>query len=602
MAIILWIHPKDRAEILLEWGGFFAKEFDLSLIVCFSGPRQAATESKSLYSKERLEGSFLALIPSQIVLNQLNGPSQFELLQNACKDNNARLLICGPRGMEELDGLCEKKNSRYWSDHLPCPSIVMRGKNPADSLSLRVGVNLHGHSADADLLRFSRNWGKLNPNLAVDYFQNFDHRNEESEQEAIRYLNELNQKIGIKDRTNKEADIAIKILENQAFCDEIRELSANGYRLIIAAPPNQQWMHRLLYDTLKEEEAYDENIAAIGIFFKSGEPHQAIAGSLIEKLQSLLPALNRQDRLHLFEQLEHRSNSNIDFVTLIILASLIASLGLLQNSPAIIIGAMLVAPLMTPMIGAGLGLVQGNVLLVKNAVITIGNGFLMALLLGVLVGVLVPGTHLSSEILSRTSPNVLDLMVALLSGIAAAYSTARPGLMGALPGVAIAAALVPPLASAGICISRSQPLLGIGAASLFGINLIAIILASAITLYFLGLRPVELLRPYRLWAQRSLQILLIAALVISFPLTIAFIEQLNPPVTNRLKQLKAHWPGPSELILLEQNRPNSKVIILHVNSPKPLENEELEGIRVIVEQFYGENIELEVHQTLVTKI
>ena len=602
MSIILWIHPKDRAEILLEWGGFFSKEFDLPLNVYFSGPRQAAPETKSLYSKERPEGTFLALIPSQIALNQLNGPSQFDLLQNACRENNTAFLLCGPRGMEELDGLCEDQTSRYWSDHLPCSSIVLRGKNPLKNHSLKVGVNLHGHGADADLLRFLHSWEKLNPVLSVDYFQNFDHRNDANEQEAIRYHHELIHNVKLKDEIDQNANTTIKILQNQYFCDEIRELSTNGYKLIIAAPPNQQWMRRLLYDTLKEEEAYDENIAAIGVFFKSGRPHQGLPKSIREKLQELLPALSRQDRLSLFEQLAHKSSSSVDFVTLIILSSLIASLGLLLNSPAIIIGAMLVAPLMTPMIGAGLGLVQGNVLLVKNALVTIGNGFLMALLLGVFVGILVPGNHLSSEILSRTSPNVLDLMVALLSGIAAAYSTARPGLLGALPGVAIATALVPPLASAGICLSRSEPLLGIGSASLFGINLVAIILASAITLYLLGLRPVELLKPHRLWAQRSFQVLLILALVISFPLTIKFIEQLNPPGTNRLIQIKANWPGPSSLRFLEQDSQNSKLIILHVNCPKPLENSELDRIRALFEPFYGDDIELEIRQTLVARI
>ena len=103
--------------------------------------------------------------------------------------------------------------------------------------------------------------------------------------------------------------------------------------------------------------------------------------------------------------------------------------------------------------------------------------------------------------MARTEPNILDLLVALFSGIAAAYSTARPGLMGALPGVAIAAALVPPIASAGIALALGRSSQALGAASLFGVNLILIILASAFTLYCMGVRSTPEEPSQRVWAK-----------------------------------------------------------------------------------------------------
>lgn len=242
-------------------------------------------------------------------------------------------------------------------------------------------------------------------------------------------------------------------------------------------------------------------------------------------LESVFPHLGRDGRLDLFDHLRQGSNASVDFITLMALSTAIASLGLIQNSGAVVIGAMLVAPLMTPMIGAGLGLVQGNLVLVQTASRAILLGFLLALGVGFFFGLWSPlMPALTPEIVARCHPNLLDLWIALFSGVAAAYALARPGLVAALPGVAIAAALVPPIATVGICLAVGQLSSAAGAALLFATNLVAIIIASAGTLYLMGIRGSSAQTTTRLFVRRTWTLLFVSVVVLSIPLAIALLS------------------------------------------------------------------------------
>jgi len=162
--------------------------------------------------------------------------------------------------------------------------------------------------------------------------------------------------------------------------------------------------------------------------------------------------LDRERRISLVERVQNSSQWDFDFVALICLSTLIAGLGLLQDSTAVVIGAMLVAPLMTALVGAGLSLIQGNRRLIRNAACSVVLGFLLSFAIGLFLGLMARyftdvTEHLPDEMKSRGSPGVLDLVIAFASGVAAAYAMGRPNLVSALPGVAIAAALVPPIAT-----------------------------------------------------------------------------------------------------------------------------------------------------------
>ncbi|MCA9311361.1 MAG: DUF389 domain-containing protein, partial [Phycisphaerales bacterium] len=154
---------------------------------------------------------------------------------------------------------------------------------------------------------------------------------------------------------------------------------------------------------------------------------------------------------------------------------------------AVVIGAMLVAPLMTPLLAIAISLVQGNIRLFRKAWQAMGVGILGALLASMLVGLLSPWNDLSAEVVARGSPNTFDLATALLSGIAAAFALARPGLAGTLVGVAIAVALVPPLATVGISTIKGEFAVTAGAAVLFLTNLVAIVAGAWLVFRLFGL-------------------------------------------------------------------------------------------------------------------
>ena len=259
----------------------------------------------------------------------------------------------------------------------------------------------------------------------------------------------------------------------------------------------------------------------------------------------LLPQMNPTDYADLFEKLQAGSRWNSDFIIMLSLAAGIATLGLLQSSPAVVIGSMLLAPLMTPMIGMGLALNQGNAKLARSCSRAIGRGFLAALGISAFLALITPGSDLTPEVLARTEPNILDLLIAVFSGAAAAYALARPSLAGTIAGVAIATALVPPLCSAGISLAYRQLPESIGALSLLIANVLAIILAAAATFRAMGLSALTASAPRRFWVKHVVAGLTVCVLAIAIPLGSTFMRQVregkNAPIafalTNEMREI-----------------------------------------------------------------
>jgi uncharacterized hydrophobic protein (TIGR00271 family) len=172
------------------------------------------------------------------------------------------------------------------------------------------------------------------------------------------------------------------------------------------------------------------------------------------------------------------------------LAATIASYGLLANSPAVVIGAMIIALLLGPISGVALALVDGEWRLLFSSLGTLVAGVCVVMVVGLTIGFLHSDIPVTAEILARTSPNIMDLMIALAGGAAGAYATVSPRLNTAFIGVAIATALVPPLCAASILFARGEVALGFGAVSLSLINMVAIQFAFVVVLWFTGFRRV----------------------------------------------------------------------------------------------------------------
>ena len=209
------------------------------------------------------------------------------------------------------------------------------------------------------------------------------------------------------------------------------------------------------------------------------------------QFQELLPTLTVDEQADVYKQIRRGARPGIDYFAMIGLAAAIASFGLVLSSPAVIIGAMLVAPLMAAIMGLGLGVIQGDSRLLRLAGSATLRGMILAIAVGALIGLLLWGrVEATPEILGRTAPNLLDLGVAIASGLAGAYALCRKNVSTSLPGVAIAAALVPPLATVGIGLTLQDLRISGGALLLFLTNLASIIFSSTFVFFLLGFRPV----------------------------------------------------------------------------------------------------------------
>lgn len=184
----------------------------------------------------------------------------------------------------------------------------------------------------------------------------------------------------------------------------------------------------------------------------------------------------------------------IRFLTLMGFASVIASMGVITDSTAVVIGAMLIAPLMTPLMGMAISLVMGWPRRLGRSALVAVSGIAFAIGLGVLLGLSVPAvidTATNSQIVARSSPTVLDLITALAAGSAGAYGLSRPDVSDSLPGVAIAISLVPPLSVVGIAFSQGDWAAGNGALLLFCTNMLAILVMGGVTFVATGVTPIR---------------------------------------------------------------------------------------------------------------
>jgi len=194
---------------------------------------------------------------------------------------------------------------------------------------------------------------------------------------------------------------------------------------------------------------------------------------------------------NLFKNLREESRTSQTFMVLLIFATMIATFGLFINSSSVIIGAMLLAPLMQPIVSLSMGVLRQDTTLEINGARTITIGVIAVLLTAALIALFIPIEKLSSEMAGRLSPTILDLFVAMVSGAAAAYAKSNEKILGSLAGVAIAVALVPPIAVAGIGLGWSDWGMFSSAFLLFVTNLVGIVLSAALMFVFLGFSPLH---------------------------------------------------------------------------------------------------------------
>jgi len=267
------------------------------------------------------------------------------------------------------------------------------------------------------------------------------------------------------------------------------------------------------------------------------EPVQPSTRSVIRFMfRKIVKPVTRERRAEVQVQLRDSCTPDFDFFLLVVLSAVIATLGLLTNSAAVIIGAMLVAPLMSPIIGIGLASLTGDARLFRDSGVALAQGAILAILMAVLLTwgnrhlPFVTLQELPVEVLSRTRPSPIDLTIALAGGMAAAFALAMPSISAALPGVAIATALMPPLGVIGIGIAMGRWEVAGGALLLFLTNAVTIAFAAMLVFFALGFAP---RREAGRRVPRALAVSAVFTLVLLVPLSFISANFFREAAENR---------------------------------------------------------------------
>ncbi|MEM8714352.1 MAG: DUF389 domain-containing protein [Cyanobacteria bacterium P01_A01_bin.3] len=301
--------------------------------------------------------------------------------------------------------------------------------------------------------------------------------------------------------------------------------------------------------------------------------------------------------------LETASRASFSFYFMLALASVIATLGLLENSAATIIGAMIIAPLMNPILALAYALIVGNRQWCLRSFVTVANGALLTIAIAWLLTTVLTVSVVDSEVIARTQPTLLDMAVALAAGAAGGFANTRRSIANSIAGVAIAVALVPPLSVLGIGLalgSDAVPGIGLsighnglafGATLLFLTNLVAIVLASGLVFASQGYGSIRS-------AIVGLTGWLAIAVIIFFPLGQAFTELLLTNVLrSRMRELSRSGTLDNSRLLsysVDLREDGTLYIEMEGISNRDITSEDVEAWRDSLANYMGRPIHLKV--------
>lgn len=311
----------------------------------------------------------------------------------------------------------------------------------------------------------------------------------------------------------------------------------------------------------------------------------------------MLPELSADESRELRQQVQREGELNQGYVLMSALSAGIATFGLLQSSTAVVIGAMLISPLMGPIAALGVGFASLDGRRIREAARVVLIGALIGILTGVLLTWLSPIRSATPEILARTQPTLLDFAVALLSGLAGGYATVI-GKGGTAIGVAIATALMPPLATVGYGIGVFEPSYALGAMLLFLTNLSAIAFSFALIARLSGAarlwKNVE-------WEPRHIAFGIAAFLALAAPLALTLVRvvQENGLRTSARREIVAETaPGATiaqlsvKWTLLDKPRVSAVVVTPRYTSQAS------EKVRAALSQGTGSDVDVKLQQVL----
>lgn len=320
----------------------------------------------------------------------------------------------------------------------------------------------------------------------------------------------------------------------------------------------------------------------------------------------VLPENQRRTLEELSDDLDLRSGDTrakqSAFWTMLVLSGVIATAGVLADSTATVIGAMIIAPLSTPIMGIALGIVKRERIGAGRFVIF---GAVVVVLIGVVAAVVVPDIDLqtNAQITGRTSPTLLDLIAAIATGFAGAVGLSRRDVAAVLPGVAIAISLVPPLAVVGICLGEGSVGLALGALLLFVSNLVSMVIAGTLLFAALGYSAEADQQARRVGAGRTSYVKLVAVLVavlVPLALNTALVILLHR-WTGTIQSVATEWLSSVPAADVTDVTFTSRSFVIDVQAPPgelpstdallaDLHGKVPDGLEIVVVTTYGEEV------------
>lgn len=267
----------------------------------------------------------------------------------------------------------------------------------------------------------------------------------------------------------------------------------------------------------------------------------------------------------LFEEPE-RQRKLTRFFALLILAAAIATFGLLADSVATVIGAMIVAPLMLPIMGVAFGVGLGDRKIIRNSLTMSILGILTAIAMGFLLTWAIRSlidVEANTQIMVRTAPRLIDLCAALATGLAGAFAIGRKDVSDTLPGVAIAISLVPPLANVGILLATGRPDLAAGSLLLFVTNYLAILLTGAFMFTLMGFPGAYRAQRSQRSRRTAVAIAAVLLVLILIPLSVTSYTTIRGSLTEQRAALATRaWLAGSDYRLLSVNAGMDSVLVI----------------------------------------
>ncbi|OYP34583.1 hypothetical protein CGZ80_14430 [Rhodopirellula sp. MGV] len=453
MSVTILIHSEEHVRYAADWGPVFAESLDAPIKPLVVGSereilrRHAQSQLEEHYKRQNPNGTTVATVNES-----LDGVFQF------CVEHGTRVLVVLHAEHHE-----EWQRELFEASTFPIVWLNPSALPPTDESHLVGGFETQARTINRVCMRLlgmrPKRWAlHLPPPVDMEFDQRLD--------------------------------VARQAFDQQSSHPETLVL------IYIESTSKESIVYRSALRLL------DHDFGTSVVLVREGE---SIVPGLVTRFRrwtdSVIPPLTRSERISLQEDIESGSRPSVEFLGLISASSMLAAFGLLQNSAAVIIGAMLIAPLMTPILGAGQAITLGNRPLFKTAFAAIGLGFVGAMCSSIVFGAFVllfDQPDLSpvraTEMWARCNPSPIDFCVGLIGGMAAAYARTRSHLSSALAGAAIAAALVPPISTAGLQVvfgiwepvAEGRPV--VGPILVVAINVLTIMVGSSFVLWVRGLR------------------------------------------------------------------------------------------------------------------